>query len=187
MSVHGHGHGPGHGHGDPSFASTADADRLEREAEDLLADTEAAIVRIAASVSGDVARIVDVGCGPGVVTCLLAERFPGASVVAADSSPVMLTRVADRADRLGLADRVVTAAADLAHGLDALGLADVVWASMVLHHVDDVAAAVDRLRGLVRTGGVLAVVERESTALPTDGVIDDASLPSGRRLWLAGC
>ena len=174
-----------HGHGEPSFATAADADRLEREAEGLLEDTDAALARIAAHV-GRVSRVIDLGCGPGVVTCVLAERFPESSVVAADSSPVMLSRVAARAERLGLRDRVTTVAADLAGGLDALGDADLVWASMVLHHVDDVATAVEHLRRLLTPRGVLAVVERTGTELPGIGVLDDVPLPSGRRLWLGG-
>jgi trans-aconitate 2-methyltransferase len=38
------------------------------------------------------ARVVDLGCGPGTLTALLAERWPGATVVGVDSSPEMLER-----------------------------------------------------------------------------------------------
>ncbi len=37
-------------------------------------------------------RVVDLGCGPGTLTALLARRWPGADVVGVDSSPEMLER-----------------------------------------------------------------------------------------------
>lgn len=37
-------------------------------------------------------RVVDLGAGPGVQTALLTERWPGAEVLAVDSSPEMIAR-----------------------------------------------------------------------------------------------
>jgi trans-aconitate 2-methyltransferase len=41
-------------------------------------------------------RVVDLGCGPGNLTTLLASRWPGAEVLGVDSSPAMVARA--RAD-----------------------------------------------------------------------------------------
>src|SRR4051812_48019152 len=48
----------------------------------------------------EVRRVVDLGSGPGVGSCCLAERFGHASVVAADGSAAMLDRAEARAARL---------------------------------------------------------------------------------------
>ena len=50
------------------------------------------------------ARVVDLGCGPGNLTRLLAERWPAAEVTGVDSSPEMVERA--RADVPGIAFEV---------------------------------------------------------------------------------
>jgi len=53
------------------------------------------------------AEVVDLGCGPGNLTGLLAERWPGAHVLGLDSSPEMIARAQ------GLGQPVDYAVADL--------------------------------------------------------------------------
>ncbi|MER0242902.1 class I SAM-dependent methyltransferase [Streptomyces sp. HSW2009] len=65
----------------------------------------------------EVRRVLDVGSGPGVFTCLLAEAFPRAEVVAVDAAQPLLDLVAERAAGLGLGDRVGTLRAELPHGV----------------------------------------------------------------------
>ncbi len=134
----------------------------EAEAEALssfLEDTTSLLVELSQQDGREVRRIIDVGSGPGVGTCVLARRFPAATVLAADGSTEMLASVTPRAERLGLAGRVETRAVDLPDGLASLGPADLVWASMVLHHVGDEGAALRALRARLEPGGVLALVE----------------------------
>jgi SAM-dependent methyltransferase len=105
------------------------------------------------------ARVLDVGSGPGVGCCVLAHAFPDAEVVAVDGTPALLERTLARAERQGVAGRVRAHIADLPDGLDALEPADLIWISQVLHHLGDQLAAVDRLRRLLRPGGLIAVAE----------------------------
>ena len=42
--------------------------------------------------AADPALVVDLGCGPGNLTAILAQRWPGAAVVGVDSSPQMLAQ-----------------------------------------------------------------------------------------------
>jgi SAM-dependent methyltransferase len=94
-----------------------------------------------------------------VAACRLAEQFGDATIVAADGSSEMLARVTARAERLGLSDRLETRLVELPDGVDDLGSADLVWVSMVLHHVGDESAALRAFRGLLRPGGLLALLE----------------------------
>ncbi|MEU9115295.1 methyltransferase domain-containing protein [Streptomyces sp. NPDC048483] len=106
-----------------------------------------------------VRRVLDIGSGPGVATCLLARAFPAAEVVAVDPTEALLERARDRAARLGLGDRVRTHVAEVPDGLDALDGADLIWSSKALHHIGDQRGAVAALAGHLRPGGLLAIAE----------------------------
>jgi SAM-dependent methyltransferase len=117
-----------------------------------------------------VRRVLDVGSGPGVATCVLAAAFRSAEVLAIDGAGALLERAASRATQLGFADRVRTLQANLPDEARSLPEADLIWASNSLHHVGDQQGAVDRLRRKLRPDGLLAVAEGglPSRFMPTD-------------------
>jgi SAM-dependent methyltransferase len=163
----GHEHGQSHLHHGAVHLDeehwSASVARIEREGELLLAfvtETARWIAELRRVGARPVRLVMDIGSGPGVGTCELARRFPEAHLLAVDSSPAMLDRVATRAAAAGLDTRVATHLAELPHGLEELGDADVVWASMALHHVGDEIAALRVLGGLLAADGMLAIVER---------------------------
>lgn len=137
------------------------ADSLEIDAAMALPLVEDVAERLADSrVEGtEVLHVVDVGCGPGVVTCALAEEFPSARLTGLDSAPELLDRLRSRAGDAGLAERLDAVEGDIEHDLPPLQPADVVWASMVVHHVADPVATLGRVAGLLRPGGTLVLVE----------------------------
>ena len=94
--------------------------------------------------------VFDLGCGPGNVTALLAERWPNARVAGVDGSAAMLARA--RADHPGLAWQQ----ADLAAWTPAAPV-DVLYSNAALHWLDDHERLFPRLMGFVANGGVLAV------------------------------
>ncbi|GAB2629373.1 class I SAM-dependent methyltransferase [Streptomyces capparidis] len=135
------------------------ADELEREGELHLPALGGTAAWLGGLLPGQPARILDVGSGPGVMTCVLARAFPHARVTAADRSTQLLERVRVRAEGDGVADRVTTLAADLPEGLAGAEPADLVWAARVVHHVGDQQAVLAALGRALRPGGVLAVQE----------------------------
>ncbi|NSC22217.1 class I SAM-dependent methyltransferase [Streptomyces albus subsp. chlorinus] len=149
---------------------------LEREAElhsaalESTADWLHALLCAGSAAQGAVGRVLDIGSGPGVVSCLLAQRFPEAEVVAVDQAPGLLERTRRRAAAHGLSDRVATRRADLPEEMDGLERAELIWTSHAVHHLGDQQAALDALAGRLRPGGLLAVAERGLTPrfLPRD-------------------
>jgi SAM-dependent methyltransferase len=104
--------------------------------------------------------IVDAGSGPGIISCLLADTFPEARVVAVDGAEPLLERARARAERLGIADRFSTLEAELGDGLGGLEYpADLLWASRSLHHVGDQRATLAGFARGLAPGGTLALLE----------------------------
>lgn len=158
---HGDHHHHGHVHLDEADWEALAA-QTELEGEVLLGfvtDTAAWVTELRGPNAAPVRRVVDIGSGPGVGTCELAKRFPDARVIAVDSSPAMLERATQRAAERSLEARVSTYHAELPGGLDELERADVIWASMSLHHIGDEVDSLRILRDLLDPHGLIAIAE----------------------------
>lgn len=111
-------------------------------------------------VAADPRRIVDLGCGTGAGTFALLARFPEAQVIAVDSSPDHLRRLAEKAAAEGVADRVRVVQADLDDGeWPELGTVDLAWASASMHHLADPDRALRKVHRMLAPDGLFAVVE----------------------------
>ncbi|MGH7788362.1 MAG: class I SAM-dependent methyltransferase [Candidatus Binatia bacterium] len=98
------------------------------------------------------ARVLEIGCGRGVGTELIFERFGAASVQAFDLDDDMVAR-ARRRLRDYPADRLQLAVGD-ATAIDAPDAAfDAVFDFAIVHHVPDWRAAVREVRRVLRPGG----------------------------------
>ncbi len=139
---------------------------LEAEGEAAISLTDKALNRcrelLDAAGTMEITRVVDLGCGPGVTTAHVAQRFASARTVGVDGSATMLERSRNRAVRCGVSDRVDLREMDLDGDLALLGSFDIVWASMALHHAADEADAIRRWATLIGPGGVLCLLERAS-------------------------
>ncbi|MFF7899490.1 MULTISPECIES: methyltransferase [unclassified Streptomyces] len=152
----GHGH---HGHGSTDIDWGVMAPHLEAQAE-LFTPLYRTVMEWLREKVPEPGLVVDAGSGPGVVSCLFAEAFPGARVVAVDGSEPLLERARARAARLGLADRLRTLTGELPGVLDELEYpADLLWAGNSLHHLGDQRAALAAFAERLAPGGTLALLE----------------------------
>ncbi|MCL7428277.1 trans-aconitate 2-methyltransferase [Streptomyces sp. YS415] len=150
-------HAHHHDHTDIDWADMAA--HLETQAELYTPLTEHALAWLGGKQS-EPGLIVDAGSGPGVVSCMLADAFPGARVVAVDGSEPLLERARARAERLGVADRFGTITGELPDAMADLDYpADLIWASYSLHHLGDQQAALAAFAERLAVGGTLALVE----------------------------
>lgn len=130
--------------------------------------------------------VIDVGAGAGGAAAAFAEALTGQSsaggvVTLVDSAPELLSAaVADVEQVAGPGVRVRSVPADAASdeamaGIDA---ADLVYASLVAHHLPDQSAGLRRFARLARPGGRLVLVEfgLEQRVLPWDVGIGEPGL-----------
>lgn len=96
-------------------------------------------------------RILDVGCGPGNSTALLAERWSEAEIVGMDNSAEMI----EKAKREYPSSTWILG--DAAGDLSRLGRFDIVFSNAALQWMPDHDSLVPRLYSLVADKGVLAV------------------------------
>jgi trans-aconitate 2-methyltransferase len=94
-------------------------------------------------------RIIDLGCGPGNSTALLAARWPDANIDGLESSPEMLAKA--RASKV----RATWIEGDVESWSPAT-LYDVVFSNAALHWIGDHHALLPRLMSHVADGGALA-------------------------------
>ena len=95
-------------------------------------------------------RVVDIGCGPGNSTELLAERWPEAEILGLDTSPAMIEAAKKRLPncRFELADVSSWTPAEAP---------DVIFGNAVLQWVPDHKTLLPRLLASLAPGGVLAI------------------------------
>lgn len=95
-------------------------------------------------------RIVDLGCGAGNVTRLLAERWPDAELTGLDSSPEMLARASETLPNA----RFELAGVEHWDSEDSL---DLLFSNAALHWIGQHQSLFPRLLDMLSPGGVLAV------------------------------
>jgi len=126
--------------------------------------------------------IVDLGCGTGNVTRLLAARWPEARIVGVDSSPAMLQEA-----RAATHDtpRCTFVAADLAQW-QPVAPVDLVYSNAALHWLPDHAALFARVAAMVAPEGVLAVQMPDNFRAPSHTLISDIARSDRWRAQLGG-
>ncbi len=116
----------------------------------------------------DARHIVDIGCGPGNSTELLAGRYPGAGVTGIDTSPAMLAEARRRLPRCSFIE------ADVAGFSPAAGT-DLVFANAVFQWVPDHLGVLGRLAGELAPDAVLAVQMPDNLDEPSHALMREVA------------
>lgn len=116
--------------------------------------------------------IVDLGCGAGNVTRILAERWPDADVIGVDNSEAMLAKAREA---VPAAVGIEWHAADLATWAQRARPAsvDLVYSNAALHWLADHATLFPALMGIVARDGLLAVQMPSNFLAPSHLVLEE--------------
>lgn len=106
-------------------------------------------------------RVLDVGCGEGLLSLELSRRVTRVTAIDRDAP------IVEAAHRDALADNIDYVVGDALGHPFVPGSFDAVVSIATLHHMD-LAAALGRLRDLVRPGGIVVVVGLAEGRLPAD-------------------
>jgi len=119
--------------------------------------------------SDDPKEIIDIGCGPGNSTAVLARRFPEAHILGVDNSEDMIKEAKKSHPLL---DFIVMDASRELHMLRADF--DVVFSNACIQWVPDHNKLIPDMIGLLRKSGVLAVQTPMNYSEPIHRIISDA-------------
>jgi trans-aconitate 2-methyltransferase len=142
-----------------AFGDTATASQRLGVLASVFAPTSTALLRSLRGGSGSgtpPALVLDLGCGPGHTTAMLAEAFPSALVLGIDSSPTFVREAAGSGPR-----GCRFAVADVTHMPLPCAPADVIYGRFLLVHLPDPRATVAAWAGEVAPGGMVVVEEPE--------------------------
>ena len=121
-------------------------------------------------------RVVDLGCGAGLSTQALAERWPDADLVGLDTSEAMLAAARGRLPS-------VTFVAGDAAGWS--GAADLIFANALFQWVPDHIGVMTRLIGGLDRGGCLAAQMPDNETEPTHVLMREIAATEPFRVKLA--
>ena len=118
-----------------------------------------------------IGRVLDVACGPGIVTCELAAT--AREVVAFDLTPEMLAKAQARCEMHGLRNVAFKegSATDLPFAEDYF---DAVVSRLSLHHFQDPRRVLGEMRRVARPGGALIIADVTSSEAADKSAVQNA-------------
>lgn len=114
-------------------------------------------------------RIIDIGCGSGISTIPLKERWKQAEIVGVDNSESMLEDARQKSNEISWLKR------DCNDSLEDLGKFDLVFSNAVLQWLPDQDNVIGNLSRLLTKQGVLAVQIPSFNEMPINNCINKAA------------
>jgi demethylmenaquinone methyltransferase/2-methoxy-6-polyprenyl-1,4-benzoquinol methylase len=131
------------------------------------------------------ARILDIACGPGDLSFLLASRYPDAAITGVDLNSDMLSKAEAKRDALpsAISKRVAFSAGDM----NALGFADesfdIVTGGYALRNSPDLNRSLDEIQRLLKPEGTAAFLDFSKSRTPILQAVQVGLLSFWGRLW----
>jgi tRNA (cmo5U34)-methyltransferase len=162
---------------DPAHAQSWIDERTNRNP--LRGEHLSLVLELLAVLQPDGQRILDLGCGDGVVAALLLDRFPAAHLTGVDTSPPMLERARER---LAAYPGRWTLYQSTMQEVDTLDLPTASFDAAIgiqsIHHLTgaEKQTLFQRVAGLLRPGGLFLLSDRVRLA-------DAGLFPYHRAIW----
>jgi SAM-dependent methyltransferase len=132
---------------------------------------QAQVARLVEAIGETAGRVLDVGCGPGIVTSALAEGAQ--EVVALDLIPQMLEQARERCAKAGRTNVVFKEGS-----ATALPFADATFDAVVtrlsFHHFAEPNVALKEMLRVLRRGGILTIADVVSSEEPDKSELQNA-------------
>ena len=103
-------------------------------------------------------KYLDIGCGPGILTQIVAKRHPNAEIIANDISPEMI-KLAQQDLAENLKSRIKYKIGDACdnNSINDLGKFDLIYSTFTLHHWDNAELAIKNLYSMLNDDGLLYI------------------------------
>lgn len=111
------------------------------------------------------ARVADMGCGPGDIAMLLAQKRPDLTIVGVDLAPSMLELAESSAREQGV-DNVELRIGDITKSVFADGELDFLYSHTSLHHLPDLKPFFIEMTRALAPGGGFALRDLRRPATP---------------------
>ncbi len=108
--------------------------------------------------NNDIKRALDLGCGPGAQTLVLAEALPEADILALDLAPQMVVEARRRCVDAGLGDRVQVREGDLLAPRVPAASQDLIWCEGAIY-IAGIETALSTWKPLLAASGAVAFTE----------------------------
>ena len=103
--------------------------------------------------------LVDIGCGPGYLTTLIAQRYRHLHIVGLDAADEMIRTATSNVCSLGLSERIEFRQGDVGHLPMVDGILDFAVSTFSLHHWSDPDLGLAEIERVLKPGGQLLLFD----------------------------